>query len=77
MPDHRMQHEDGPTWCKDCGTFDYACQGTQCQSAGSGDFDQDTERGAIRIAEEILGMFGIKKPDDDARCRAGQEELPL
>jgi hypothetical protein len=68
MAGHRMQHESGPTWCRDCGTFDYACSG-ECPAAGAGDFDSATDRGAKRIAEELLDTFGLKEQ--------GQGELEL
>lgn len=70
MAEHRMQHETGPTWCKDCGRFDFACPGIDCPSPGSGDFDGETVRGANAIAGCLFEQFG-----EPARRRAGQEEL--
>lgn len=41
---HEMQHEDSPTWCKHCGTFDIYCDRIECSAARPGNFDsQDPE----------------------------------
>lgn len=33
---HSPQHEEGPTWCKDCGEFYFS---EPCPSPGAGRFD--------------------------------------
>lgn len=46
-----MQHPEGPTWCKDCGRFDFACEGIECSAPGAGAFDKTTEEGFQNIAD--------------------------
>lgn len=52
-----MQHPEGPTWCKDCGRFDFACGSDDCPAAGAGSYDQQTEAGARRIAGYLVETF--------------------
>lgn len=51
---HRMQHDKGPTWCRDCGRFDYACEGIECTAPGSGAFDNTARRGFQNIEKCIF-----------------------
>ena len=58
-----MQHPNGASWCVNCGRFDFACEGTDCPTPGSGDFDQETDRGAARIADCLFETF---QPEADS-----------
>jgi len=54
MNEHRMQHASGPTWCRDCGRFNFACEGIPCPSPGSGRFDTSTLEGCKQVAGCLL-----------------------
>ena len=54
MSEHRMQHLEGPTWCKDCGRFDFACKGIECPAPESGAFDTEQEGVMRRILEDFF-----------------------
>lgn len=59
-----MQHPEGPTWCKDCGRFDFACEGGECAAPGSGAFDYSTRKGFQNIERCVF----YDTPTE--RCRA-------
>lgn len=55
MKEHRLQHEDGPTWCVDCGTFDIYCVAGRCNAEESGRFDTDQPENFERIVNSFFG----------------------
>lgn len=54
---HIMQHENSPTWCIHCGTFDRFATGF-CSAEPTGMFDSDAN--FVRMFEE---MFALQRYD--------------
>ncbi len=61
---HRMQHDDFPTWCVDCGTFDVyilpprSSDRESCSGAGSSRFDTRTVPGLDNTVGSFFGTTG-------------------
>lgn len=50
-PSHEMQHEDSPTWCIHCGTFDIYCGYICTAKERSSRYDSRIQENFVRIAE--------------------------
>jgi hypothetical protein len=57
---HQLQfNDDGPDWCKDCGTFSsYIDPDYPCPSPGSNRFDTRVEENYVRIFESLFWEGG-------------------
>lgn len=56
---HEMQHTDGPTWCKWCGTFDVYCRDDdECGREEKPQYDFDD---ADNFARQFRAMFPVKE----------------
>jgi len=59
---HELQHEESPTWCVMCGTFDTWCKGNSCtgyQGEFTRRFDTSQPDNYSWLGESIFGSGAI------------------
>lgn len=59
---HEMQHENGPTWCVHCGTFDIYANG-ECEGERTRAFDSSVSKNRERVFRAVYG-YGAGELDN-------------